>query len=101
MQQRRAPEKPRPLWQRVFIAYGDRVAKLPTICPPMGPTIVAVIAIPLFAGLGITPWLVLVGAIVCALWPQWDSCLFGLWDFLAMCAVIGVGAVALVKQVAA
>jgi hypothetical protein len=67
----------------------------------MVPTVAAVVCIPVFVVLGISPWLLAVGAIVFALWPQWESCLFGLWDFLAVCALIGFGSVAVIRLLAA
>ncbi|HEV2296783.1 MAG TPA: hypothetical protein VGR35_23275 [Tepidisphaeraceae bacterium] len=75
--------------------------KLPTVCPPIVPTLVAVVCIPVCVVLGVSPWLLGIGAIVFALWPQWESCLFGLWDSLAVCALIGFGGVAVVRLLAA
>jgi hypothetical protein len=81
--------------------YAAGVAKLPMICPPLGPSVVAMIAIPVFAVSGIAPWLLLVGILLFALWPQWHSCIFGLLDFLAACAVLILGAAALARTLVA
>ena len=99
--QRPHPPVHRRLSVRLWVCYAHLVRKLPTICPPLGPSVAAAVCIPVFVVLGVSPWLLAVGAVVFALWPQWDSCLFGLWDFLMACAMIGLGGVAVVRLLAA
>ncbi|MDB5326043.1 MAG: hypothetical protein JWM57_1612 [Phycisphaerales bacterium] len=77
------------------------VRSLPMICPPMGPTVYAMVFVPLFAWLGIAPWLVGVGIALFVLAPQWDSCILGLMDFLASSTVLLVGATAVIHRIAA
>lgn len=56
----------------------------------------AAVSIPIFRQLEIAPWLLVLGAVIFALAPQWDTCLFRLWDFVAMCAIIAFGLAATV-----
>lgn len=77
------------------------VHRLPTLCPPVAPTISAAVLIPLFGRLGLSPWLCGVGILMFALAPQWDSCIFGLMDFAAVTVITFVGLFAVTPHLAA
>ena len=77
------------------------VRRLPTICPPLAPTVAAAVLIPVFIRLGLSAWLCGVGLALFALAPQWYSCIAGLMDFTASAGVTVVGLVAAVRHAAA
>ncbi|MEM8782205.1 MAG: hypothetical protein AAGE65_05040 [Planctomycetota bacterium] len=81
--------------------YARLVQSMPTICPPTAPTIVGAIAIGLTIALG-HQWIALIVALVLiAFAPQWDSCPFGLMDFMTCIALAIVGIAGLLKLLAA
>ena len=80
--------------------YVRLVQSLPIVCPPIAPSVVGAVTIGLTTALG-QQWSALaVAAVLIALAPQWESCIFGLMDLMTCIAVSIVGFVGLWDLVA-
>jgi hypothetical protein len=80
--------------------YARFLRSLPTICPPLAPTIIGISSLLLLFALGIRWPALPLGIGLLALGPQWDSCVFGLMDFLVICLVILAGVSGVLRAVA-
>jgi hypothetical protein len=79
--------------------YVRFVQSLPTVCPPLAPVIVAALTIGVLLAVHVLWPALVVGVLLLALAPQWDSCVFGLMDFVACIALLGVWAFGLLRVV--
>jgi hypothetical protein len=82
------------------VRYARFVQSLPTVCPPVAPTIVGFAAIAIMYAFGVLWPSLASGIVLLALVPQWDSCVFRLMDFMACVLLILTGVVAVLKLAA-
>ncbi|MDB5294260.1 MAG: hypothetical protein JWO31_243 [Phycisphaerales bacterium] len=69
------------------IRYARFVQSLPMVCPPVAPTIVGITSLAVIYAFGVAWPALILGMVLLALVPQWDSCVFRLMDFTT-CALL-------------
>ncbi len=82
------------------IRYARFVQSLPTICPPVAPTIIGFASLSLMFAFGVLWPALLLGILLLAFVPQWDSCVFRLMDFTACALLVLAGLVGIIKLAA-
>jgi hypothetical protein len=79
------------------VRYARFVQSLPTVCPPTAPTIVGLVSVAIMYAVGVLWPAIVLGIVLLALMPQWDSCVFRLMDFMMCVMLILIGIVGVLK----
>ena len=79
------------------VRYARYVQSLPTICPPVAPTVVGFASLAIMYSFGVLWPALVLGIVLLALVPQWDSCVFRLMDFTTCTLLIFTGLVGILK----
>lgn len=79
------------------VRYARFVQSLPTVCPPVAPTIVGFASLGAMHAFGVLWPALVLGIVLIALVPQWDSCVFRLMDSIICFLLILAGLVGVLE----
>ena len=82
------------------VRYARFVRSLPTVCSPIALTVVGFVSLAVMHAFGVLWPAFVLGIVLLALVPQWDSCIFGLIYFMACALLIFTGLVGVLKLAA-
>jgi hypothetical protein len=82
------------------VRYVRFIRSLPCICPALVPTFVGSASLSIMLACDVLWPAILLGILLLVLLPQWDSCIFGLMDFMVCILLVFAGLVGILKLVA-